>query len=115
MKFLMTMFQIQDYGGIINHAEYLAKGLQELGHEVDFCMLVPKTKIVERRQPPKDIEQYRKVGTGYFFHQARGWFGLPKVPYVSRTARHNFKERCSNTTQCSGISQCLRSAKTTLA
>jgi len=95
MKFLMTMFQIQDYGGIINHAEYLAKGLQELGHEVDFCLLVPKTKIVERRQPPKDIEQYRKVGTGYFFHQARGWFDLPKVPYVSRTARHNFKERCS--------------------
>ena len=47
MKFLMTMFQIQDYGGIINHAEYLAKGLKELGHEVDFTMLVPKNKVGE--------------------------------------------------------------------
>jgi len=24
----MTLFQIQDYGGIINHAEYLTKGLK---------------------------------------------------------------------------------------
>jgi hypothetical protein len=36
MKFLMTLFQIQDYGGIINHAEYLALGMKELGHTVDF-------------------------------------------------------------------------------
>jgi len=36
MKFLMTIFSIQDYGGIINHAEYLTKGLKNLGHEVDF-------------------------------------------------------------------------------
>ena len=46
MKFLMTLFQIQDYGGIINHAEYLTKGLKELGHEVDFCMLVPKSETI---------------------------------------------------------------------
>ena len=39
MKFLMTLFQIQDYGGIINHAEYLAKGLKRLGHEVDLSLI----------------------------------------------------------------------------
>ena len=95
MKFLMTLFQIQDYGGIINHAEYLAAGLKELGHEVDFQILVPKTKVVERRTTPKDLDKYRKVGTGYFFHQARGWYGLPKIPYLSEYHRKMFKQRCS--------------------
>lgn len=95
MKFLMTLFQIQDYGGIINHAEHLAKGLKELGHDVDFVMLVPKEKIIERRTPPKDLDQYRKNGTGYYFHQARGWYGIPKIPYISKASRDAFKERCS--------------------
>ena len=45
MKILMTLYQIQDYGGIINHVEFLAKGLKELGHEVDLCMLVPNIKL----------------------------------------------------------------------
>lgn len=95
MKFLMTMFQIQDYGGIINHAEYLAKGLKELGHEVDFTMLVPKDKVASRSSPPKNFDQYRKVGTGYHHHQARGWVGLPKVPYLSKYHRDLFKQKCS--------------------
>ena len=95
MKFLMTMFQIQDYGGIINHAEYLAKGLKELGHEVDFIMLVPKQKIVARFKPPKNFDQYRSIGTGYPHHQARGWVGMSKVPYKSKYHRDMFKHKCS--------------------
>lgn len=95
MKFLMTLFQIQDYGGIINHAEHLALGLKELGHEVDFVMLVPKTKIAQRRTQPKDLNKYRKLGTGYYFHQARGWYGIPKVPYISSYHRKMFKQKCS--------------------
>ena len=95
MKFLMTMFQIQDYGGIINHAEYLAKGLKELGHEVDFTMLVPKNKVARNSSPPKNFDQYRKVGTGYLHHQARGWVGLPKVPYLSKYHRDLFKQKAT--------------------
>ncbi len=95
MKFLMTLFQIQDYGGIINHAEHLAAGLKQLGHEVDFVMLVPREKIVQRRAPPKDRNKYRKLGTGYWFHQGRGWYGLPRVPYLSKHHRDAFKQKCS--------------------
>lgn len=95
MKFLMTLFQIQDYGGIINHAEHLAMGLNKLGHEVDFVVLVPKTKVARSRPLPKDMEKYRKLGTGYYFHQARGWYGVPKVPYVSDYYRKQFKQKCS--------------------
>ena len=97
MKFLMTLFQIQDYGGIINHAEYLTKGLKDLGHEVDFCMLVPKGAVSNRLPMRGRQDGYKSLegGTGYKFHQARGWKGVPKIPYVSKQARESFKDRCS--------------------
>ena len=104
MKFLMTIFSIQDYGGIINHAEYLTKGLKNLGHEVDFCMLVPKSAIQKSTKDSqtehiykRDWNKYRKLegGTGYYFNQARGWVGLPKIPYVNDIERKKFKEKCS--------------------
>jgi len=96
MKFLMTLFQIQDYGGIINHAEYLTKGLKELGHEVDFRVLVPKSAVSNQRWR-RSFDGYSKLegGTGYMFHQAKGWRDVPKVPYVSKRAREQFKEDCS--------------------
>jgi len=96
MKFLMTMFRIQDYGGIINHAEHLALGLRKLGHEVDFKILVPRSRIVERITPPKDIDHYRLKGTGYRFHQARGWFGVPRISYLDSDTRLKFRQECGS-------------------
>ena len=97
MKFLMTLFQIQDYGGIINHAEYLTKGLKELGHEVDFRVLVPKGAVSNKKSMRGSNEGFTKLegGTGYLFHQARGWRDVIKIPYVSKQARQQFKEDCS--------------------
>ncbi len=61
----MTLYQIQDYGGIINHAEFLALGLKTLGHEVDFNILVPKSTTNVISRPPTDFHEYTKnVGTG---------------------------------------------------
>jgi glycosyltransferase involved in cell wall biosynthesis len=93
MKILMTLYQIQDYGGIINHVEFLAKGLKELGHEVDFCMLVPKHEIKERFKLIGG--DYDKVGTGYSHHQAKGWANLRKYPYLNDRVRQRFRENCS--------------------
>ena len=45
MKILMTLYQIQDYGGIINHLENLTHGFKRNGDEVDVVMLCPKHKI----------------------------------------------------------------------
>jgi glycosyltransferase involved in cell wall biosynthesis len=97
MKFLMTMYSIQDYGGIINHAEYLTKGLRNRGHEVDFCMLVPKQHHSNRRSYRADFSVYNELegGTGYHFNQARGWLNVPKIPYLNELHRKRFKEKCS--------------------
>ena len=93
MKILMTLYQIQDYGGIINHVEFLAKGLKELGHEVDLCMLVPKHQIKERFKPIGGM--FEKVGTGYSHHQAKGWPNIRKYPYLNDRVRQRFRENCS--------------------
>ena len=99
MKFLMTLFQIQDYGGIINHAEYLAKGLKRLGHEVDFVVLTPRSKQpITKNKTLSQLQEegYKKIdeGTGYWHHQARGWYKLPKVAYLNSFYKEQFKERC---------------------
>lgn len=81
----MTHFQIQDYGGIINYSETMAKGLKSLGCEVDSIMLknkgvsgVPKTK--DRSQ--EDGWQFGE-GLGLWFHQKKGWEGMHQYNYKS--------------------------------
>lgn len=44
MKVLLAHFQIQDWGGIVNYSEFLARGLKAQGHEVDSVMLKNKGK-----------------------------------------------------------------------
>ena len=98
MKILMTLFDIQDYGGIINHAENLAAGFVKLGHTVDFVKLCPKKKFGVTRGPkPEVLAEYRKHGTGLFFHQARGWWwpNENKVAYLDPNERAKFKNKCS--------------------
>jgi hypothetical protein len=99
MKILMTLFDIQDYGGIINHAENLAMGLKEIGHEVDFVKLCPKKKFGSTRAvSAESIAEYRKLGTGLFYHQSKGWWwpNENKVAYLDDVARAKFVEKCAD-------------------
>tara|TARA_R110000744_G_scaffold207290_1_gene325960 strand:+ start:5 stop:1234 length:1230 start_codon:yes stop_codon:yes gene_type:complete len=60
-------------------------------------MLVPKGAVSNRLPMRGRQDGYKSLegGTGYKFHQARGWKGVPKIPYVSKQARESFKDRCS--------------------
>ena len=97
MKILITLFDIQDYGGIINHTEYLVKGLKQLGIQVDIVKLSPSSNIVRPSPIPKDIDQYSVLegGTGYQHHQFKGWYGLPKVNYLNDYQRQKFIDKSS--------------------
>ena len=92
MKILMTMYQIQDYGGIINHVENLTQGFREAGATVDIALLCPKKKIINVRSK-RDDWQINPKGTGYRYNQARGWTGLPKIPYLNKITRDRFREK----------------------
>ena len=91
----MTIFSIQDYGGIIPHVEHLAAGLREIGHSVDFVMLMHQPgRPKATRQPEED--GWFKLGTGYPFHPSKGWTELPRFGWQSADERRRFKDYCSN-------------------
>lgn len=94
MKILIAIYWIQDYGGMINHTEQLAAGLKELGHTVDFKMLVPQKELRPRTVEYVEKELYAIGGTGYPYHQKRGWKGVPKVPCLDTYQRNKFVEDC---------------------
>lgn len=95
MKILMTIFFIQDYGGIIPHVEHLAMGLRENGHEVGFAMLMHQPNR-PRKQADPDEEGWFTLGTGYPFHPSKGWVGMPRFGWQSPAERRRFKDYCSN-------------------
>lgn len=83
MKILITHFQIQDWGGIVNYSEFMARGLKVLGHTVESVMLknkgvtgVPKTKDRSGQQGWEYGE-----GLGLWMHQKNGWEGMYQLNY----------------------------------
>jgi len=85
MKVLLAHFQIQDYGGIVNYSEYLARGLKEQGHLVHPVMLKNKgasgtPKAVDRSQ--QDGWEFGP-GLGLWMHQKKGWQGMEQINYVT--------------------------------
>lgn len=86
-RILVTLFEIMDYGGIIQHTEQLIAGLQELGHEVDFLIL--RWRDPDSVRPPKTFEDMAMPGkegwlpsfTGGMVHQIHGWRGVRVMGY----------------------------------
>lgn len=82
MKILLTHFQIQDYGGIVNYSECLATGLKSLGHHVDAIMF--KNKGKSGKSPSKDRsldDGWEKSYIADWVHQKHGWEGIPQINY----------------------------------
>ena len=81
MKILMCLFNIQDLGGIINHAEHLIHGLKALGHEVTLVRLEDRRKLV-------NSSSKRETQTGFSgipYDQRAGWV----FPMQNRVAVHS--------------------------
>tara|TARA_R110002020_G_scaffold183295_11_gene379530 strand:- start:1736 stop:3055 length:1320 start_codon:yes stop_codon:yes gene_type:complete len=97
MKILMVLFEIQDYGGIINHAECLALGLKRKGCDVDFNILASRQNVSNNLAGRvKNPEEFSIKGTGYPYHQTKGWSKVPKIPYLSLSKKKQFLERCKS-------------------
>lgn len=74
MKILVTLFEIQDYGGIAQSHELMVKGLMEIGHEVDFVILRgnDQDSYVRKATGPKG--SYPSVMGGEV-NTLSGWYG----------------------------------------
>lgn len=69
MRIGIVLYAINNPGGILNHTEQLALGLQELGHEVDLISLEGKDKPL-RAKRPNGVED---SVFGIKFHPYLGW------------------------------------------
>lgn len=82
MNILITVFQIMDYGGIVNHVELLIRGFQEEGHNCTLVMLRDMDRDPYVRRDTKQAGAYKSI-TGGQAHTLSGWFGIEVIGYGS--------------------------------
>ncbi|KYK24171.1 hypothetical protein AYK24_06585 [Thermoplasmatales archaeon SG8-52-4] len=83
MKIAITMYMINNLGGIVNHLENCAHGFRELGHTVHYYILTPK-KAPTKNPDISGLKRKDGWTQGAFgiFHQYNGW-RLDKKWYLS--------------------------------
>jgi len=79
MKIAITLYLINNLGGVVNHLENCAKGFLKLGHAVDFYILTPKNPPT-KKYTSNDFKRKDGWQKGVFgpVHQYHGWRLLPK-------------------------------------
>lgn len=88
MRVLLAHFKIQDYGGIVNYSEYLARGLKANGVEVESVMLKNKGKSGHTKAKDRSLDAGWEYAPGLdlWMHQKTGWEGMYQFNYATRTS-----------------------------
>lgn len=89
MKILITMYNINSPGGIINHNENLIGGFKDLGHSVDFIELVWRDSI--KAKGSKDSSNYEIKESGIPVHQGKGWL-FPQANRFAYKGDYNLRK-----------------------
>ena len=83
MKILLTHFQIQDYGGIVNYSECLAQGLRQLDHEVNAIMFKNRGSTGKPKSKDRELDTgWEESSIADWMHQKSGWEGMYQVNYA---------------------------------
>ena len=84
MKILLAHFQIQDYGGIVNYSEFLARGFKMADHTVESVMLKDKGKTGYPKVKDRSSTKGWEFGPGLdlWMHQKSGWEGMYNLNYA---------------------------------
>src|SRR4051812_30641673 len=84
MKILITFYELQDPGGIINNQEALFCGLKELGHDVDVRLLVWKSSIQVNKGNRALAQQTSAMEMKYDQDVGWSWPANMRVPYKGK-------------------------------
>jgi glycosyltransferase involved in cell wall biosynthesis len=82
MKILITIFEIQDYGGIVGDIELMIRGLQDHGHECKLIMLRNIDRDPYVRRDTVRQGSYESI-TGGQVNTLSGWYGIEVHGYGS--------------------------------
>lgn len=91
MKIILTLFEIQDYGGIVGDIEFLMKGLREHGHQVELVMLRDSAIPFSVRKATGPKGSYRSQAGGEC-NTLAGWYGIRVYGYGSDAALDFWKK-----------------------
>lgn len=83
MNVLLAHFKMQDYGGIINYSEFLARGLKDIGCTVGSVMLKNSGADGFLKTKDRDLEPGWEYAPGLdlWMHQKVGWEGMYQFNY----------------------------------
>lgn len=92
MKILMTIFEIMDYGGIVNHVELLARGLKELGHEVTAVILRANETAPRVNKADSEVVGTYRSQVANKVNTITGWYGITTMGYHGKTANKAWRK-----------------------
>lgn len=87
MKILQTVFDLMDYGGIVNYVEIMHRTFTRLGHECEFVVLRNTTRdpyVIKSETP---VQGAYDSAIGAKAHVTQGWYGVQVFSYGDRAQR----------------------------
>jgi glycosyltransferase involved in cell wall biosynthesis len=95
MKILFTVFEMLDWGGIVQDLEWKARGLVEAGHTVDLIYLKNADMDPKMRGNTTREGSYPSYFKGATCNTLAGYFGVPVISYGSKDRLRKWYKRAS--------------------
>jgi hypothetical protein len=90
MKILLTLFEIQDYGGIVGDIEFLMKGFKEYGHTCELVLL-RDSKILESVRKAEGPRGSYLSQSGGQCNTLAGWYGIRTFGYGTEAGLSSYR------------------------
>lgn len=91
MNILIAIFEIQDYGGIVGHAEDLTAGLRANGHTVDFVLLRNSEIDSQRKWDAPKNSNPSLLANGV--NNLSGWYGCDVLGYAGKNGVKKWRQK----------------------
>lgn len=91
MKILQTVFDLMDYGGIVNYVEIMARAFTQLGHECEFVVLRNSTRDPYTIKSETPTHGAYESTIGSVAHVTQGWYGVPVYSYGDARQRKKWR------------------------
>lgn len=92
MRILQTVFDLMDYGGIVNYVEIMHRAFTRLGHECEFVVLRNSTRDPYTIKPDTPTQGAYGSSVGTKAHVTQGWYGVPVYSYGDKEQRKKWRK-----------------------
>lgn len=92
MRILQTVFDLMDYGGIVNYVEIMHRAFANLGHECEFVVLRNSTRDPYTIKPDTPTVGAYTSSVGTKAHVTQGWYGVPVYSYGDKAQRKKWRK-----------------------